>query len=107
MKMRKRTLLTLALAAIIALAVIGATLGAGTGSNGASGGIDDGAELLPQATISLEDAIAAAQGAFDGAIGEIDLETHEGRLVFNVDVGDKDVKVDAGDGAVLGAVSDD
>ena len=32
---------------------------------------------------------------------------YQGRLVFNVDIGDKDVKVDAEDGSVLGHESDD
>ena len=71
------------------------------------GHIDDGAELLPQASITLEEAIAAAQEAESGALGEVDLEYYEGKLVFNVDIGDKDVKVDASNGDVLGWVQDD
>lgn len=76
-------------------------------TTGASGQIDDGAELLPQAAITLEQAIAAAQSAASGPVGEIDLEHFEGKLVFNVDIGDKDVKVDAQTGAVLSADSED
>jgi len=72
-----------------------------------SGTLDDGKELLPQASITLDQAIAAAQGAASGALGEVDLEKHDGRLVFNVDVGDKDVKVDASDGSVVAVDSDD
>jgi uncharacterized membrane protein YkoI len=72
-----------------------------------NGTIDDGAELLPQAKITLEQAITAAQGAAQGDIGEIDLEYAGDRLVFNVDVGDKDVKVDATDGSIVSADSDD
>ena len=49
----------------------------------------------------------AAQGAYDGALGEIDLEMYQGTLVFNVDIGDLDVKVDAANGAILGGVADD
>ena len=71
------------------------------------GTIDDGIELLDQASISLEAAIAAAQAAYSGALGEVDLEDYQGHLVFNIDIGDKDVKVDASDGAVLGYESDD
>jgi uncharacterized membrane protein YkoI len=71
------------------------------------GTLDDGQEFLPQATLTLEEAIAAAQGATPGAIGEVDLEQFRGRLVFNVDVGDADVKVDATTGDVLGSVTDD
>jgi uncharacterized membrane protein YkoI len=72
-----------------------------------SGTLDDGKDLLPQAGITLEQAVAAAQGAASGPVGEIDLEHAQGRLVFNVDIGDKDVKVDASSGAVLASDSDD
>lgn len=71
-----------------------------------SGTLDDGKDLLPQAGITLEEAVAAAQGAASGPVGEIDLEHAQGRLVFNVDIGDKDVKVDASNGAVLGLGED-
>ncbi|MEA2595300.1 MAG: Peptidase propeptide and domain [Thermomicrobiales bacterium] len=73
----------------------------------APGTLDDGKELLPQAGISLEQAVAAAQTAATGDIGEVDLEHFQGKLVFNVDVGDHDVKVDASDGTVLNASRDD
>jgi uncharacterized membrane protein YkoI len=73
----------------------------------APGTLDDGKDLLSQAKISIDEAIAAAQSAQSGAVGEIDLEHFEGRLVFNVDIGDKDVKVDAGNGTVLSSNSDD
>jgi uncharacterized membrane protein YkoI len=72
-----------------------------------SGTLDDGKELLPQAGITIDKAIAAAQTAASGSVGEIDLEDYQGKLVFNVDVGDKDVKVDAADGSILAADSDD
>ncbi len=51
-------------------------------------------------------AIEAAQTAADGEIGEVDLEDYNGTLVFNVDVGDVDVKVDAATGEVLGMGDD-
>ena len=73
----------------------------------APGTLDDGKELLPQAGISLGQAVAAAQSAATGGIGEVDLEHFRGKLVFNVDVGDYDVKVDASDGTVLNASRDD
>lgn len=72
----------------------------------APGTIDDGEELLPQAGITVERAIAAARGAADGDIGEVDLEEYRGTLVFNIDVGGDDVKVDAQTGAVLGKAKD-
>jgi uncharacterized membrane protein YkoI len=49
----------------------------------------------------------AAQTAASGDLGEIDLEHYQGKLVFNVEIGDKDVKVDASSGAVLASDSDD
>jgi uncharacterized membrane protein YkoI len=69
--------------------------------------LDDGKALLPQATITEQQAIAAAQRAASGALNEVDLEHYQGTLVFNVDVGRRDVKVDAGDGSVLAAPQDD
>ena len=72
-----------------------------------SGTLDDGKELLPQAGITIEAAIAAAQSAATGPVGEVDLEHANGRLVFNVDIGDKDVKVDASDGNIVSADSED
>ena len=108
MNLRKNRYWILGLVALSALVVIGATIASGAGgAKVAPGEIDDGAELLDQATISLADAIASAQAAASGALGEVDLKTYEGQLVFNVDIGDKDVKVDASDGTVLGWVSDD
>jgi uncharacterized membrane protein YkoI len=73
----------------------------------APGTLDDGKDLLPQSKITIDQAIEAAEGAEDGSVGEVDLEHFDGRLVFNVDIGDKDVKVDAANGSVLGSQSDD
>ena len=78
----------------------------GDESQVAPGTLDDGKDLLPQAKISIEQAIAAAQSSASGDIGEIDLEHYQGHLVFNVDVGDHDVKVDATTGQVLGSGTD-
>ncbi len=72
----------------------------------APGTLDDGKDLLPQAGISIDQAIAAAKTAASGNVGEIDLEHYQGHLVFNVDVGDHDVKVDATTGDVLGSGTD-
>jgi uncharacterized membrane protein YkoI len=51
-------------------------------------------------------AIAAAQTGASGALNEVDLEHYAGPLGWNVDVGAKDVKVDASTGAVLAAGTD-
>ena len=86
---------------------VGAIVANETSAKVPPGHIDDGADLLPLASITLQEAIAEAQEAESGALGEVDLEYYEGRLVFNVDIGQWDVKVDAADGSILGKVSDD
>jgi uncharacterized membrane protein YkoI len=73
----------------------------------AAGTLDDGASLLPQAEITLEAAVQAARGAASGTLGEVDLEYLGGKLVFNVDIGNQDVKVDAASGEVLSVDADD
>jgi hypothetical protein len=79
---------------------------AATGAGAPASRIDDGAQLLPQAGITEQQAIDAALGAASGKLNEIDLEQYRGTLVFNVDVGQRDVKVDAATGKVLAAVFD-
>ena len=69
--------------------------------------LDDGKDLLPKAKITEQQAIAAAQKAATGDLNEVDLEYKDGTLVFNVDVGKKDVKVDASNGNVLAVDQDD
>lgn len=114
----KRVYWALILVALLALAGSAVTLASGSAAaSGGAGGesevrvapgqLDDGKELLPQAGITLDRAIAAAQTAASGPLGEVDLEYYQGKLVFNVDIGDKDVKVDAMSGAVLAVDADD
>jgi uncharacterized membrane protein YkoI len=99
-------------AALLSGGVLGASAQDDEGPNEveasvAAGTLDDGADLLPQASISLDAAIAAAHGAASGAIGEVDLEYVGDVLVYNVDIGTHDVKVDAGSGAVLSVDAED
>ena len=99
----RRQRLYAALAALMATTSIAGGFLLTSGASAGQGGVlDDGKDLLPQARISLSQAIAAAQTAASGEIDEVDLEYYNGVLVFNVDVGDQDVKVDANTGAVLG-----
>jgi uncharacterized membrane protein YkoI len=94
-------------ALVIAASAIAAGFFVTSGASaGQSGVLDDGKDLLPQADISLKAAIESAQTAARGDIGEVDLEYYDGSLVFNVDVGDQDVKVDAATGQVLGMGED-
>jgi uncharacterized membrane protein YkoI len=105
--MNRRKLYTVAIVGALVAGAAGAfaTLNASAGGEG--GGLDDGKDLLPQARITLAEAIAAAQSTGDGAVGEVDLEYWQGNLVFNVDIGKDDVKVDALTGRVIGSQSDD
>jgi uncharacterized membrane protein YkoI len=106
----RRKLIAVAVGAvgIGAVAVTGYAGPAGaSGSTAPASRLDDGASLLPQAKITEQEAIKAAQGAASGALNEVDLEHYQGTLVFNVDVGKSDVKVDASDGTVLATPSDD
>ena len=98
MSLAKSRYWILALVAIIAIAgTVSAIVFNQASADVLPGTIDDGADLLPQASITLEEAITAAQAAESGALGEVDLEYYEGTLVFNVDIGEWDVKVDEED----------
>jgi uncharacterized membrane protein YkoI len=103
----KRTQL-IAVAAVAAASLSGGAVAFAGGNGGAPvSRLDDGKDLAGQAAISEAQAIAAAQGAASGALNEVDLEHRAGRLVYNVDVGGKDVKVDAGSGQVVAVDADD
>ena len=69
--------------------------------------LDDGKDLLSKATITEQEAIKAAQSAATGALNEVDLEYADGKLVYTVDVGSNDVKVDAANGNVVAVDQDD
>ncbi len=87
---------------VIAVGTVAAAAAASSPSR-----LDDGKDLASQAGISEAQAIAAAQSATSGALNEVDLEHRAGRLVYNVDVGAKDVKVDADTGQVVAVDADD
>jgi uncharacterized membrane protein YkoI len=93
----------------VGLAALGSAGGVAMATNGSAPAsrLDDGKDLLSQAGITEQQAIDAAQTAASGDLNEVDLEHYNGRLVFNVDVGAKDVKVDAQNGRVLSADKDD
>jgi uncharacterized membrane protein YkoI len=96
-------------ATVLALA-LGATATAFAGGRTTAAGgsrMDDGKDLLPQAKITETQAIQAAQTKASGELNEVDLEHLAGKLVFNVDVGGHDVKVDASAGDVVSVDADD
>jgi uncharacterized membrane protein YkoI len=98
---------------IAAIAAAAVSLGAGAYAVGGGSGLiwddghyakpgslDDGKDLLPQTTITLAQAVAAAQHAQSGALGQVDLEHFGDAIVYKVDVGDREVRVDASDGSI-------
>jgi len=106
--MSKRTLVVTSCVAALALGG-GATyaLGSGTGiwDDGSlvrPGSLDDGKNLLPRARITLGEAVAKAQRAATGQLGQVDLKERAGRVFYVVDVGDQEVSVDTSDGTVSG-----
>jgi uncharacterized membrane protein YkoI len=98
-----------ALAAVVAIGAGGVGIAAAAGGSTSPSGsrLDDGRQYLPQAKVSEQEAIAAAQRAAAGDLNEVDLEYYAGRLSWNVDVGSSDVKVDARTGKVLDVGHDD
>ena len=105
--MSKRIALLAALAAVVALAAAAFAFGGGTGlinDDGhfvRPGTLDDGKQYLPQTSISTTQAVAAAQRAVSGDLGQVDLESRSGEIVYVVDVGSREVGVDATDGSVV------
>jgi len=103
------------LVVVAALMLVGATLAFGgpgrliydDGAYVKPGSLDDGKEFRSQASITLQQAIAAAQHAETGSLGQVDLEHYQGRLVYTVDVGEHEVKVDAANGRIDGVVPRD
>jgi uncharacterized membrane protein YkoI len=68
---------------------------------------DEAAALASLATITPEQASAAAQADVPGDVQQVELDNENGSLVYSVEIGGKDVKVDAGTGAVLHVESDE
>jgi uncharacterized membrane protein YkoI len=106
--MKKRIVIAL-LAVVVVLA--GATLAFGgprgliwdDGHYAKPGSLDDGKEFLSQTKITTAQAVAVAQRSQPGALGQVDLEHYNGKLVYSVDVGDQEVKVDATNGSIAGS----
>lgn len=104
--MRKKTIgVVVTVAALSAVSAVSGVAFAGGGSSASR--LDDGKDLLPQAKITEQQAISAAQGSASGGLNEVDVEQYSGKLVFNVDVGSSDVKVDADSGKVVSVSRDD
>jgi len=65
------------------------------------GTLDDGKGLASQASVPLATAVAAAQRAAAGSLGQVDLEHYRDGIVYMVDVGGQEVRVDATSGKVV------
>ena len=105
---RRTTILAAVFVAVAAAALGGATFafGGGTliwddGRLANPGTLDDGKKLLPLTSVTLARANAIAQHATTGTLGQVDLERYNGIVVYKVDVGDKEVRVDATGGTVV------
>lgn len=98
---------TFTIAGVLAALGIAAGVATAAGGSGGPSRLDDGKDLLPQAKLTEQQAITAAQGAASGGLNEVDLEHYQGKLVWNVDVGAYDVKVDDATGDVVARTKDD
>lgn len=94
---------------------ITATLTAILGAGGIAGvafaqNLEDQREaerLQSLAKITLEEAKQAAESAVGGTADSIELETEDGSLVYEVEIGQTEVFVDAGNGTVLYTENED
>lgn len=109
MKGRKKVLLVCAVALAAALTV-GAVSIAGAQGGDPVDGLSEEAEakaLASLAKISKSEAEAAAEAAVGGNASETELGNENGALVYEVEIGNQEVKVDAGNGKVLSVQKDD
>lgn len=63
--------------------------------------VSEGQNLLPQAVITVEEAVLTAQAAAPGAVRSVELVREEGLLLFEVTVDNQEVYVNAITGAVF------
>ena len=104
----RRRLILVVIAVVAIVLIAGAALAVGGGRGiwddghyAKPGSLDDGKDLLPQTKIPLSQAVAAAQQAASGSLGQVDLEHYGSKIVYSVDVGNQEVRVDAADGSVV------
>ena len=105
--MRRRMIVVAVLVALVALTAATFAFGGprgliwDDGHYAKPGSLDDGKDLLPETSISLATAVANAQRAANGALGQVDLEHFRGGVVYMVDIGNQEVRVDATSGNVV------
>ena len=111
--MKRRTALIATLAAVLALAGGTYAFAGGGGliwDDGHAvepGSLDDGKELRSQTAIGLAQAVAAARRAQSGQLGQVDLKQRGDSVQYVVDVGDREVSVDAADGSIVSIAPQD
>jgi len=59
------------------------------------------ASLKKLARISYADAIAIARKQYRGKLGQVDLENEDGNLIYSVEIGKRELAIDAGTGKIL------
>ena len=69
--------------------------------------VEEGQQLLDGQSISVEEAIAAAQNEATGAVDDVEIERRGDRVVYDIEIGETDVVVDAGDGSIVSVREDD
>jgi uncharacterized membrane protein YkoI len=63
--------------------------------------VQDAAKLQPLAKITAKQAQQAAEATVRGKVKSVKLENEDGNLIYAVEIGQKEVTVDAGNGKVL------
>ncbi len=76
------------------------------GDESDSGRLEEGRELVSEASISVDEAISIAESEAAGRAEDIELERQGTRLVYEIEVGETDVYIDADDGSVLAVDND-
>ena len=105
--MRRRIIVFALAAGLVALAAATFAFGGSRGliwddgHYAKPGALDDGKELQLQTSVPLSAAVATAKDAATGALGQVDLERYHGGIVYMVDVGNQEVRVDAASGKVV------
>ena len=65
------------------------------------GVLTEGGDLLPQVAISVDQAVQAARSAAPGSVGQVELADSDGTLAYDVEIGNQDVTVNAGNGSII------
>lgn len=69
--------------------------------------VEEGQQLLDGQAISVDEAIAAAQNEATGAVDDVEIERRGDQVVYDIEIGETDVVVDASDGSIVSVREDD